>query len=109
MITGGLDAGGTDPQLRNTYAYECMDVTAWPKEDDTPNWKKQTIRFYHEDKRKVVDPHCDPFVTSLTIDSYTVDMVFIDTGNRPDIMYAYAFEAMGFQYRNLAPNNGKIY
>lgn len=75
-----------------------MDVTTCPKEDDIPRWKKNTIRFYHEDKQKVIDPHCDSFVTSLTIDSYTVDKVFIDTGSGLDIMYAYAFETMSFQF-----------
>ncbi|GKV20170.1 hypothetical protein SLEP1_g30327 [Rubroshorea leprosula] len=85
MITGGLEAGGLSSKQRKLYVREV------------------------KHQNRIVTPHNDPLVTSVTINNCEVQRVLVDTGSAPDIMYFHCFESLGIDPALLQRYDGPIY
>ncbi|GKU99682.1 hypothetical protein SLEP1_g12491 [Rubroshorea leprosula] len=110
MMTGGLEAEGLSSKQRRLYVREVKHQNrAQKRKIDDTDWKDQPITFTPIDFEGVVRPHNDPMVTSIMINNYQVQRVFVDTGNAPDIMYYHCFESLGLDPALLQHYDGPIY
>ena len=59
--------------------------------------------FSEEDVRGVKQPHDDPLVIMLVIESFNTRRILVDNGSSADIVYLSAFQQLKLDPRRLCP------
>ena len=106
MISGGFAGGGESSSARKAHLRsirsaelgEIQAVSKLPRLDTT-------ITFSDSNLEGCQHPHDDPLVVRAIVANTTVHRVLIDNGSSADIIFASAFNKMGFGRENLEPVN----
>ena len=106
MISGGFAGGGEfssarKAHLRNIRSADMGEIQAVSKMLRLDN----TITFSDSYLEGCQHPHDDPLVVRAIVANTTVHRVLIDNGSSTDIIFASAFDKMGFRRENLDPVN----
>jgi hypothetical protein len=61
------------------------------------------LSFLEEDARRVVMPHDDALVVTLTVANHGIHQILVDNGSSADILYWPAFQQMGIDRERIKP------
>lgn len=61
------------------------------------------LTFTNEDEERVLMPHNDPLVITLTVANYGTHQILVDNGNSTDILYWPTFEQMKIGQERIKP------
>ena len=106
VISGGFEGGGESSSTRKAHLRsirsaemgEIQIVSKLPRLDTT-------ITFSDSDLEGCQHPHDDPLAVRVIVANTTIHRVLIDNGSSADIIFASAFDKMGFGREKLEPVN----
>ena len=105
MILGGFSGGGESSSARKAHLRSIrsaeireIQVSKLPRLDTS-------ITFSDSDLEGCQHPHDDPLVVRVVVANKTVHRVLVDNGSSADIIFASAFDKMGFGSERLEPVN----
>jgi hypothetical protein len=64
-------------------------------------WSHIPITFSAQDVNLASFPHTDAMVLTVHIDRWHVSRILIDNGSRPEILFLWTFEKMGYDKKQL--------
>lgn len=113
VIHGRLDGKLIKREFRaKLREAEQIRIIAVKMEERPREWSRQVmsitpnalvIAFNNFDMSMIQFPHDDPLVISLQVMNCMVKCVLVDTGSSVEVLFAYAFDQMGFSREDIIP------